>query len=80
MTRSTAVGSRESTSFRSSTAAVRLAAAYILTGKADQLAEDIARLAELGVRDLVLNLQRDTLERSLDSMHYVVDEVRPLVK
>jgi probable F420-dependent oxidoreductase len=53
---------------------------HILTGKADELAEDIAALAELGVRDLVLNLQRDTLERSLASMQYIVDEVRPLVK
>jgi probable F420-dependent oxidoreductase len=53
---------------------------HILTGKADELAQDIAGLAELGVRDLVLNLQRDTLERSLESMQYVADEVRPLVK
>jgi probable F420-dependent oxidoreductase len=53
---------------------------HILTGKAEELAEDIAGLAGLGVRDLVLNLQRDTLERSLESMQYVVDEVRPLVE
>ena len=53
---------------------------HILTGNANELAEDIAGLAELGVRDLVLNLQRDTLERSLESMQYVVDQVRPLVK
>lgn len=53
---------------------------HILTGSAAELAEDIAALAELGVRDLVLNLQRDTLERSLASMQYVTDEVRPLVK
>jgi probable F420-dependent oxidoreductase len=53
---------------------------HILTGSAAELAEDIAALADLGVRDLVLNLQRDTLERSLASMQYVADEVRPLVK
>jgi probable F420-dependent oxidoreductase len=53
---------------------------HILTGTAAELAEDIAGLAELGVRDLVLNLQRDTVERSLESMQYVADEVRPLVK
>ena len=52
---------------------------HILTGSAAELAEDIAALAGLGVRDLVLNLQRDTLERSLASMQYVADEVRPLV-
>jgi hypothetical protein len=32
------------------------------------------------VRDLVLNLQRDTLERSLASMQHFMGEIRPLTK
>jgi alkanesulfonate monooxygenase SsuD/methylene tetrahydromethanopterin reductase-like flavin-dependent oxidoreductase (luciferase family) len=51
---------------------------HILTGTAAQLAEDIAALGELGVRDLVLNTTHDTLEQSLASMEYVAGEIRPL--
>ena len=36
------------------------------------------RSASSASRDLVLNLQRDTLERSLASMQHFVDEIRPL--
>jgi probable F420-dependent oxidoreductase len=53
---------------------------HLLTGTPAQIAEDIDALAELGVRDLVLNLQRDTLERSLASMQHFADEIRPLTK
>jgi probable F420-dependent oxidoreductase len=53
---------------------------HILTGSAAQLAEDIAALGALGVTDLVLNLQRDTLERSLESMQHFADEIRPLLR
>ena len=53
---------------------------HILTGSPAQVAEDIDGLAELGVRDLVLNLQRDTLEQSLASMQHFVEEIRPLTK
>jgi probable F420-dependent oxidoreductase len=53
---------------------------HLLTGSPAQIAEDIDALAELGVRDLVLNLQRDTLERSLASMQHFADEIRPLTK
>jgi probable F420-dependent oxidoreductase len=53
---------------------------HILTGSPAQIAEDIDGLAELGVRDLVLNLQRDSLEKSLHSMHHFVEEIRPLTK
>jgi probable F420-dependent oxidoreductase len=53
---------------------------HLLSGSAAQIAEDIAALAELGVTDLVLNLQRDTLEQSLASMQHVVDEIRPLTR
>jgi probable F420-dependent oxidoreductase len=51
---------------------------HLLTGSPAQIAEDIAALGDLGVRDLVLNLQRDTLERSLASMQHFADEIRPL--
>ena len=53
---------------------------HILTGSPAQIAEDIDALGELGVRDLVLNLQRDTLEQSLAAMAQVADEIRPLTK
>jgi probable F420-dependent oxidoreductase len=52
----------------------------ILTGTPAQIAEDIDGLAKLGVRDLVLNFQRDTLDRSLASMQHFSDEIRPLVE
>jgi probable F420-dependent oxidoreductase len=53
---------------------------HLLTGSPAQIAEDIAALGDLGVRDLVLNLQRETLEQSLASMQHFVDEIRPLAK
>jgi alkanesulfonate monooxygenase SsuD/methylene tetrahydromethanopterin reductase-like flavin-dependent oxidoreductase (luciferase family) len=53
---------------------------HILTGSAAEIAEDIGALSELGVRDLVLNLQRDTLERSLDGMERFTGEIRPLIE
>jgi probable F420-dependent oxidoreductase len=53
---------------------------HLLTGSPAQIAEDIAALEGLGVRDLVLNLQRATLERSLESMQHFADEIRPLMK
>jgi probable F420-dependent oxidoreductase len=53
---------------------------HILTGSPAQLAEDIDALGELGVTDLVLNLQRDTMARSLESMQHFADEIRPIAK
>jgi probable F420-dependent oxidoreductase len=53
---------------------------HILTGNAAEIAEDIDALGEQGVRDLVLNLQRDTLEQSLDAMQRFAEEVRPLTR
>ncbi|HSA81172.1 MAG TPA: TIGR03619 family F420-dependent LLM class oxidoreductase [Geminicoccaceae bacterium] len=53
---------------------------HILTGSPADIAEDIAALGELGVTNLVLNFQRDTLERSLASMQHFADEIRPLAK
>jgi len=52
---------------------------HILTGTAAEIASDIDGLAALGVRDLVLNFQRATLEQSLASMQHFCDEVRPLI-
>lgn len=52
---------------------------HILSGSPAEIAEDINGLAGLGVRDLVLNLQRDTLEQSLDAMQRFTDEIRPLI-
>jgi alkanesulfonate monooxygenase SsuD/methylene tetrahydromethanopterin reductase-like flavin-dependent oxidoreductase (luciferase family) len=53
---------------------------HIMTGSAAEVASDIDGLAELGVTDLVLNFQRNTLQRSLDSMQHFRDEMRPLIK
>jgi len=52
---------------------------HLLTGTPAQLAEDIAGLEALGVKDLVLNFQRDTLERSLAAIQHFADEIRPLI-
>jgi probable F420-dependent oxidoreductase len=51
---------------------------HLLTGSAEQIAEDISALSELGVRDLTLNFQRDTLEKSLESMQHFAETIRPL--
>jgi probable F420-dependent oxidoreductase len=53
---------------------------HIMTGSPAEIAEDITALGELGVTDVVLNFQRDTLEKSLASMEHFVAEIRPLVK
>ena len=53
---------------------------HILTGSAAELASDIGALGEIGVSDLVLNFQRDTLAKSLASMQHFTDEIRPLIK
>ena len=50
----------------------------LLTGNSEQIAEDIHGLERLGVRDLILNFQRDTLEQSLDSMQHFAEKIRPL--
>ena len=51
-----------------------------MSGTPAQVAEDIAALQELGVRDLVLSLQRPTLEQSLASMEHFMRETRPLIR
>jgi len=52
---------------------------HVLSGTPAQVAEDIAALQELGVRDLVLQLQRPTLEGTLASMEHFMSETRPLI-
>jgi probable F420-dependent oxidoreductase len=50
---------------------------HILSGSPAEIADDIHELEKLGVSDLVLNLQRDTLQQSLDAMQQFADEVLP---
>jgi probable F420-dependent oxidoreductase len=52
---------------------------HIMSGTSQQIAEDIAALQELGVANLVLNFQRDTVEKSLASMEHFMREIRPLL-
>jgi probable F420-dependent oxidoreductase len=52
----------------------------LLTGSSEQIAEDMHGLHELGVRDLVLNFQRDTLEQSLESMQHFAEHIWPLAR
>ncbi len=47
----------------------------LLTGADRDVAEDIQALEELGVGDLVLGFQRESLDASLDNMQYFADEV-----
>ena len=49
----------------------------LLSGTVEQIAEDVAALAESGVQGLMLNFQRDTLEQSLDSMQHFADVIGP---
>ena len=51
---------------------------HLLTGNTEQIAEDIHGLADLGVRDLILNFQRNTLQQSLDSMQHFAETIQPL--
>ena len=53
---------------------------HIVSGSPAQIAEDIAALQELGVRDLVLSLQRPTLEQTLASMEHFMSDTRPLIR
>ena len=49
-----------------------------LTGTAAQIADDIKRYADVGVRHLMVNLQGDTLEQTLARMQRFADRVMPL--
>jgi probable F420-dependent oxidoreductase len=49
----------------------------LLTGDTAQIVEDIATFDDLGVKLLMLNFQRDTLEATLASMQHFAEEIRP---
>ncbi|MGH1481900.1 MAG: LLM class F420-dependent oxidoreductase [Geminicoccales bacterium] len=51
---------------------------HLLTGKPEDIAEDMDALADLGVRDVIFNFQRETLEQSLDSMQHFADVIQPM--
>lgn len=52
---------------------------HLFTGSAEDVAGDIVEFRALGVRHLLFNFQRATLEQSLASMEYFVGEILPLV-
>jgi probable F420-dependent oxidoreductase len=49
-----------------------------LTGTPQQIADDVKRYAELGVRHMMVNLQGDTLEQTLNRMQHFADRIIPL--
>ncbi|MDE0202123.1 MAG: LLM class F420-dependent oxidoreductase [Rhodospirillaceae bacterium] len=49
----------------------------LLTGSADDIASDIQAMRDLGVRHLVLQVLRETLEETLDVITGFAEEVRP---
>src|SRR6266852_4078493 len=51
-----------------------------LTGTPQQIADDIKRYGELGVRHMMVNLQGDTLAQTLERMRRFADRVMPLTK
>ena len=51
-----------------------------LTGTPQQIADDIKRYAEQGVRHLLLNLQGDTLEQTLTRLERFAERIMPLVQ
>ena len=52
---------------------------YIFTGGAAEIAGDIATFRDMGVRHLLFNFQRATLDEMLESMERCAKEVLPLV-
>lgn len=50
----------------------------LLTGSTEEIAADISGLAGLGITDLTLNFQRDSLAQSLASMQHFAEVIRPL--
>ena len=52
---------------------------FLCTGSAEQIADDINGLADLGVEHLLLNLGRPTLEETLAEMEHFVEKVRPFL-
>ena len=52
---------------------------HLMSGSANAVAEDIARLGEAGVRHCLFNFQRDTLVESIAAMERFAAEVMPKV-
>ncbi|MCI0439361.1 MAG: LLM class F420-dependent oxidoreductase [Chloroflexi bacterium] len=51
-----------------------------LTGTPQQIAGDVGRYEELGVRHMMVNLQGNTLEQTLERMERFADRIMPLAK
>ena len=51
---------------------------HLMTGNANAIADDIARLGEVGVRHCLFNFQRDTLAESIAAMERFAADVMPL--
>ena len=49
-----------------------------LTGTPPQIADDIKRYADVGVRHMMVNLQGDTLQQTLERMQHFADRIMPL--
>jgi alkanesulfonate monooxygenase SsuD/methylene tetrahydromethanopterin reductase-like flavin-dependent oxidoreductase (luciferase family) len=49
-----------------------------LTGTPPQIADDIKRYADVGVRHMMVNLQGDTLEQTLARVQRFADRIMPL--
>ena len=52
--------------------------AMLPTGTPPQIADDIKRYADVGVRHMMVNLQGDTLEQTLARMQRFADRIMPL--
>ncbi len=52
---------------------------HLLTGEPEQVAEDIAAMADLGVEQLMLDYQGPTIDETMSRMDRFATEVRPLV-
>lgn len=50
---------------------------HIFLGSSQQVAEDVIKMKELGVKSLVFNFMRPTLQESLDAMERFATEVMP---
>ena len=53
---------------------------FIATGTPEQIAGDIRALRERGVTTMIVNLLRDSVPASLETMDWFAREVRPLVQ
>ena len=53
---------------------------HLFTGNSEEIATDIRLFREIGVNHLLFNFQRDTLERSLESMDNFVENILPMAE